>query len=60
MRMHTSLDELNARLPISFAFLRELFRFGWDGDGMHEGACARCAEHEGTTEEANKVVLFRR
>jgi hypothetical protein len=60
MCMHASLDELNARFPIPLPFLRELLRFGWDGDGMDEGACARCAEHEGTTEEANKVVLFRR
>ena len=58
--MHAGLDELNARPPIPFPFLRELLKFGRDRDGMDEGACARCAEHERTTEEADKVVLFRR
>ena len=58
MCIHAGLDEINARLPIPFPFLRELLRLGWDGDGMDEGACARCAEHEGATQEADKVVLF--
>ena len=58
MRMHTSLDDLRARLPIPQPLLRQLLWSRGDRDSLTRCTSACGAQHEGAAEEAYEVVLL--
>lgn len=56
--IHARLDELHAGLPIPEALWCEFTGLGRDRYVLDEGAGGGSAQHEGSPEEAYKMVLL--